>query len=71
MSGSHDGRPHDKRDTEEPEPRCGVSGDPLVKVVECGLDVLQHGFFLSGGERVSPSVLVLVVLTRATVVATD
>nr|DAM72903.1 MAG TPA: hypothetical protein [Herelleviridae sp.] len=42
MSGPHDGRPHDKRDTEEPESRRGVIGDPLVKVVECGLDVLQH-----------------------------
>ena len=42
VSGPHDGRPHDERDTEEPESRCGVSGDPLVKVVELGLDVLQH-----------------------------
>lgn len=36
VGGSHDGRLHDKRDTEEPESGCGVSDDPLVKVVECG-----------------------------------
>lgn len=43
VGGQEDREPHDERDTKQPEARRGVGSDPLVEVVELGLQVLQHG----------------------------
>lgn len=43
IGGQEDREPHDECDTQQPETRRGVGSDPLVEVVELGLQGLQHG----------------------------
>lgn len=43
IGGQEDREPHDECDTQQPETRRSISSDPLVEVVELGLQVLQHG----------------------------